>query len=83
MLEITDLWVNIEDKEVLKGINLRVPVGETHILWNTSWPGVWTKKKPSPPLSGVPQRQDRGPAPGFGARNGTGHPGIGQRAVRR
>jgi Fe-S cluster assembly ATPase SufC len=29
MLEIDDLWVNIDDKEVLKGINLRVPVGET------------------------------------------------------
>ena len=31
-LEIDDLWVKIDDKEVLKGINLRVPVGETHIL---------------------------------------------------
>ena len=28
MLEIADLWVNIDDKEVLKGINLRVPALE-------------------------------------------------------
>ena len=27
MLEIDDLWVNIDDKEVLKGINLRIPFG--------------------------------------------------------
>src|SRR4030067_3327056 len=33
MLEIDDLWVNIEDKEVIKGVNLKVPVGETHILF--------------------------------------------------
>jgi Fe-S cluster assembly ATP-binding protein len=39
MLEITDLWVNIEDKEVLKGINLRVPVGETHILFGKNGSG--------------------------------------------
>ena len=30
---------------------------------------------------GLPQRQDRGPAPGLGGRNGTGHPGIGPGAV--
>jgi Fe-S cluster assembly ATP-binding protein len=39
MLEIDDLWVNIEDKEVLKGINLRVPVGETHILFGKNGSG--------------------------------------------
>jgi Fe-S cluster assembly ATP-binding protein len=33
MLEIAALWVNIGDKEVLKGINLRVPVGQSHILF--------------------------------------------------
>jgi Fe-S cluster assembly ATP-binding protein len=39
MLEIDDLWVNIEDKEVLKGINLHVPVGETHILFGKNGSG--------------------------------------------
>jgi Fe-S cluster assembly ATP-binding protein len=39
MLEIDDLWVNIEDKEVLRGINLRVPVGETHILFGKNGSG--------------------------------------------
>jgi Fe-S cluster assembly ATP-binding protein len=39
MLEIADLWVNIDDKEVLKGINLRVPVGETHILFGKNGSG--------------------------------------------
>jgi Fe-S cluster assembly ATP-binding protein len=39
MLAIDDLWVNIDDKEVLKGINLRVPVGETHILFGKNGSG--------------------------------------------
>jgi|WetSurMetagenome_2_1015567.scaffolds.fasta_scaffold27017_4 Fe-S cluster assembly ATP-binding protein len=39
MLEIDDLWVNIGDKEVLKGINLRIPVGETHILFGKNGSG--------------------------------------------
>lgn len=39
MLEINDLWVNIDDKEVLQGINLRVPVGETHILFGKNGSG--------------------------------------------
>jgi len=39
MLEIDDLWVKIDDKEVLKGINLRVPVGETHILFGKNGSG--------------------------------------------
>jgi Fe-S cluster assembly ATP-binding protein len=39
MLEIDDLWVNIDDKEVLKGINLKVPVGETHILFGKNGSG--------------------------------------------
>jgi Fe-S cluster assembly ATP-binding protein len=39
MLEIDDLWVNIDNKEVLKGINLRVPVGETHILFGKNGSG--------------------------------------------
>jgi Fe-S cluster assembly ATP-binding protein len=39
MLEIDDLWVNIEDKEVLKGITLQVPLGETHILFGKNGSG--------------------------------------------
>jgi len=39
MLEINDLWVNIEDKEVLKGITLQVPMGETHILFGKNGSG--------------------------------------------
>jgi Fe-S cluster assembly ATP-binding protein len=39
MLEINDLWVNIGDKEVLKGINLRIPKGETHILFGKNGSG--------------------------------------------
>jgi Fe-S cluster assembly ATP-binding protein len=39
MLEIDDLWVNIDDKEVLKGVNLQVPVGETHILFGKNGSG--------------------------------------------
>jgi Fe-S cluster assembly ATP-binding protein len=39
MLDITDLWVDIDDREVLKGINLQVPVGETHILFGKNGSG--------------------------------------------
>jgi Fe-S cluster assembly ATP-binding protein len=39
MLEINDLWVKIEEKEVIKGVNLRVPVGETHILFGKNGSG--------------------------------------------
>lgn len=39
MLEIEDLWVNIDDKEVLKGIRLAIPKGETHILFGKNGSG--------------------------------------------
>jgi Fe-S cluster assembly ATP-binding protein len=42
MLEIEDLWVNIDDTEVLKGINLSIPKGETHILFGKNGSGKST-----------------------------------------
>lgn len=39
MLEIQDLWVDIDGNEVLKGINLWVPPGETHILFGKNGSG--------------------------------------------
>ncbi len=33
LLEIRDLWVEIEGRLVLKGINLFLPEGETHIIF--------------------------------------------------
>lgn len=39
MLDVTDLWVDINGKEVLKGINLRIPSGETHILFGKNGSG--------------------------------------------
>ncbi len=42
MLDIHDLWVSINGKEVLKGINLRIPVGETHILFGRNGSGKST-----------------------------------------
>jgi Fe-S cluster assembly ATP-binding protein len=42
MLEIQDLWVSIEDREVLKGINMAIPMGETHILFGKNGSGKST-----------------------------------------
>ncbi len=42
MLTIQDLWVNIDDKEVLKGVNFTVPPGETHILFGKNGSGKST-----------------------------------------
>jgi len=33
MLKVEDLWVDIDEKEVLKGVNLDIATGETHILF--------------------------------------------------
>lgn len=32
LLEINDLYVNAEDKEILKGINLKINKGEIHVI---------------------------------------------------
>jgi Fe-S cluster assembly ATP-binding protein len=42
MLEVDDLWVDIDDKEVLKGVNLQIPLGETHILFGKNGSGKST-----------------------------------------
>ncbi len=39
MLEVQDLWVEVEGKEVLKGVSLSIPVGETHVLFGRNGSG--------------------------------------------
>ncbi|HHI97943.1 MAG TPA: ABC transporter ATP-binding protein [Thermodesulfatator atlanticus] len=39
MLQVKDLWVEVEGKEVLKGVNLTIPVGETHVLFGRNGSG--------------------------------------------
>lgn len=39
LLEIQNLWVEVEGKEVLKGINLTIPQGETHIIFGRNGSG--------------------------------------------
>ncbi|MFN4132567.1 MAG: ABC transporter ATP-binding protein [Caldimicrobium sp.] len=42
LLEIKDLWVEVEGREVLKGINLTLPKGETHIIFGRNGSGKTT-----------------------------------------
>jgi Fe-S cluster assembly ATP-binding protein len=42
MLKVEDLWVDIDEREVLKGINLHIPQGETHILFGKNGSGKST-----------------------------------------
>lgn len=42
MLTIHDLWVSINDRELLRGINLTIPAGETHILFGKNGSGKST-----------------------------------------
>jgi Fe-S cluster assembly ATP-binding protein len=39
LLEIRDLWVEVDGKEVLKGITLSIPVGETHVIFGKNGSG--------------------------------------------
>ena len=42
MLEIKDLWVEIEGRSILKGVNLTVAEGEAHILFGPNGSGKST-----------------------------------------
>lgn len=42
MLSVQDLWVTVEGREVLKGINFHIPGGETHILFGKNGSGKST-----------------------------------------
>ncbi len=42
MLKIQDLWVDVQGKEVLKGINLEIGRGETHCLFGKNGSGKTT-----------------------------------------
>ena len=42
MLQIEDLWVEVQGKEVLKGINLSIGKGETHCLFGRNGSGKTT-----------------------------------------
>ena len=39
MLEINDLWVDVNGTQVLKGVNLEIPGGETHVLFGKNGSG--------------------------------------------
>jgi Fe-S cluster assembly ATP-binding protein len=42
LLEVKDLWVEVEGREVLKGISLTIPKGETHIIFGRNGSGKTT-----------------------------------------
>lgn len=42
LLEIKDLYVNAEDKEILKGINLEINKGEIHVIMGPNGSGKTT-----------------------------------------
>jgi Iron-regulated ABC transporter ATPase subunit SufC len=42
LLEVVDLWVEVEGRLVLKGISLKIPVGETHVIFGRNGSGKTT-----------------------------------------
>jgi len=42
LLEVSDLWVEVEGRLVLKGISLKIPVGETHVIFGRNGSGKTT-----------------------------------------
>ena len=42
LLEINDLYVNAEEKEILKGINLKINKGEIHVIMGPNGAGKTT-----------------------------------------
>ena len=42
LLEIKDLYVNAENKEILKGINLTIKKGEIHVIMGPNGSGKTT-----------------------------------------
>lgn len=42
MLKVEDLWVEVADKQVLRGVDLEIPGGQTHILFGRNGSGKTT-----------------------------------------
>lgn len=59
LLEIKDLHVNVEDKEILHGVNLEVGKDEVHVLMGPNGTGKSTWAMPSPGIRNMPSHPDR------------------------
>ena len=42
LLEINDLYANAEEKEILKGLNIKINKGETHVIMGPNGAGKST-----------------------------------------
>ena len=42
LLQVKDLHVGVQDKEILNGVNLEIPEGETHVLMGPNGTGKST-----------------------------------------